>query len=75
MVASWWRHSGVVVASWWHRGGVMVALVYAPKPKNLNKRFTKFSKKGLLCKFVIEARLLTGKLFNRQTFQRTTFHR
>ena len=32
MVASWWRHSGVVVASWWRHGGVMVALVYALKP-------------------------------------------
>ena len=32
MVASWWRHSGVVVALWWRHGGVMVALVYAPKP-------------------------------------------
>ena len=24
---------GVMVASWWRHGGVMVALVYAPKPE------------------------------------------
>ena len=35
IVALWWRHGGVVVASWWRHGGVMVALVYAPKPQLL----------------------------------------
>ena len=24
MVASWWRHGGVMVASWWRHGGVKV---------------------------------------------------
>ena len=33
IVASCWRHSGVMVVSQWRFGGVMVALVYAFEPE------------------------------------------